>query len=96
MGTLLSYVITITVAAETIPRQAAYAVFLGKYTLGTTLSKSFITGLHSALIVSIVLLIVAGIFSVGRAKRAKPQTMALTGTGGGWQQPAHSDQETKK
>ena len=67
MGTLLSYVITITVAAETIPRQAAYAVFLGKYTLGTTLSKSFLAGLHSALIASISLLIIAGIFSLGRS-----------------------------
>jgi|YelNatPaOPRAMG01_1025707.scaffolds.fasta_scaffold03452_11 EmrB/QacA subfamily drug resistance transporter len=96
MGTLLSYVITITVAAETIPRQAAYAVFLGKYTLGTTLSKSFLTGLHSALIVSIMLLIIAGIFSIGRAKKARPQTWGKDNTGSGWQQASHVEQETKK
>ncbi|EQD62178.1 major facilitator transporter, partial [mine drainage metagenome] len=87
MGTLLSYVITITVAAETIPRADAYAVFLGKYHLGTTLSKTFLTGLHSALIVSIILLVIAGIFSVGRAKRAKPTKSWDQGsTNSGWQE----------
>ncbi len=67
MGTLMSYVITITVAAATVPRYVAFEVFLGLGKLNGKISSKFMTGIHYALFVSIVLLIFAGIFSMVRA-----------------------------
>ncbi|WP_287960113.1 MFS transporter [Acidiplasma sp.] len=63
IGTLLSYVIAITVAAATVPRDVTFEVFLGIGRLNGGLSAKFITGLHSALIVSFIILVLGCIFS---------------------------------
>lgn len=68
MGTLMSYVITITVAAATVPRYVAFEVFLGLGKLNGNVSSKFMAGIHYALFVSIVLLIFAGIFSIIRTR----------------------------
>ncbi|MEM0163919.1 MAG: MFS transporter [Thermoplasmata archaeon] len=68
MGTLMSYVITITVAAATVPRYVAFEVFLGLGKLNGKVSSKFMTGIHYALFVSIILLVFAGIFSIVRTR----------------------------
>jgi MFS family permease len=68
MGTLLSYVITITVATTTVPRAVAFEVFLGIGKLTGRVSTKFLTGIHYALLVSLILLVLAGIFSFVRAR----------------------------
>ncbi|MGC8496787.1 MAG: hypothetical protein ACP5NL_02125 [Thermoplasmata archaeon] len=64
----MSYVITITVAAATVPRYVAFEVFLGLGKLNGKVSSKFMTGIHYALFVSIILLIFAGIFSIARTR----------------------------
>lgn len=63
IGTLLSFVIAITVAAAAVPRYVTFEVFLGIDKLNGGLSAKFITGLHAALFVSMSVLIVGGIMS---------------------------------
>ncbi len=71
IGTLLSYVIAITVAASTVPRYVTFEVFLGIDRLQGGLSSKFIVGLHSALLVSFVILIIGGIASFITALKPK-------------------------
>ena len=66
MGTLLSYVITVSVASLAVSRTVAFEVFLGVH---AKVPASFVNGIHSALTVSIILLIVAGFLSAGRIRR---------------------------
>ena len=66
MGTLLSYVMTVSVASLAVPRAVAFEVFLGVH---AKVPASFINGIHSALIVSIILLIAAGFLSAGRIRK---------------------------
>ena len=66
MGTLLSYVITVSVASLAVSRAVAFEVFLGVH---AKVPASFINGIHSALIVSIILLIAAGFLSAGRIRK---------------------------
>ncbi|HLH86785.1 MAG TPA: MFS transporter, partial [Thermoplasmataceae archaeon] len=63
IGTLLSYVISISVAAVSVPRYVAFEVFLGTGIIDGKITAGFMSGIHSALLVSFVLLIAAGIFS---------------------------------
>jgi hypothetical protein len=64
-----SFAVALFVASMSIPRQMAFAIFLGFGQIsGQQLSKAFVDGIHSALIVSILLLAVALIFSIVRGK----------------------------
>ncbi len=63
IGTLMSYVIAITVAASTVPRYVTFEVFLGVDKLQGGLSSKFIVGLHYALLVSMAVLVVGAIMS---------------------------------
>lgn len=69
MGTLLSYVITISVAAATVPRSVAFEVFLGLGKLTGKVSTKFLIGIHYALFVCMILLIIAGILSIARTRK---------------------------
>ncbi len=72
IGTLGSFVLALSVAALTIPRDVAFQVFLGTVAGGVT--AEFIGGIDSALYVSLVLLGVAGILSFFRGKEARSRT----------------------
>lgn len=72
MGVLFSYVITISVASLSVPRSVAFSVFLGLTNSLGGISSSFMWGIRSALLASLVILIFAGIFSSARA-RSNPQ-----------------------
>ena len=69
IGTLLSYVISISVASISIPRQVAFEVFLGTNSLTGQISNKFLGGIHSALWLSLFFLIAAGALSYFRSTR---------------------------
>jgi EmrB/QacA subfamily drug resistance transporter len=65
IGTLGSFVITITAATVAIPRNTAFSVFIGTSKLVGGISITFLSGIHAALLTCLVILIVAGILSLG-------------------------------
>ncbi len=67
VGNLLSFVTTIAVAGLTLPRSVAFQVFLGTSNLRGGLAVSFLDGLHAALAVSAVILVVAALVSYTRS-----------------------------
>ena len=71
IGTLLSYVIAITVAASTVPRYVTFEVFLGLDKLEGNVSSKFVVGLHSALLVSMIVLVIGAIMSYITGIKAK-------------------------
>jgi MFS family permease len=73
IGTLLSYVIAISVSSVTIPRYVAFEVFLGTTNLIGGVASSFLTGLKSAFYVSLGILAVALVLSALRGKEARAQ-----------------------
>ena len=75
IGTLLSYVISISVASLSVPRYVAFQVFLGTNALTGNVSNLFLGGIHSALLLSLVFLIVAGIMSYFRTTGKKGKTV---------------------
>ena len=68
VGILMSFVVAISVAAASIPRDIAFQVFIGTTNLVGGVSEAFITGIHSALVVSLAILAVAAAMSWGRGK----------------------------
>jgi EmrB/QacA subfamily drug resistance transporter len=68
IGTLGSFVITITAATVAIPRNTAFSVFIGTSKLIGGVSITFLSGIHAALLTCLVILIVAGILSLARGK----------------------------
>ncbi|MFP3065534.1 MAG: MFS transporter [Sulfolobus sp.] len=73
IGTLLSYVIAISVASITVPRYVAFEVFLGTTNLIGGVASSFLDGLKSAFYVSLVILSIALTLSVLRGKEYRTQ-----------------------
>ena len=69
IGTLLSYVIAISVSSLAVSRNVAFEIFLGKVKLIGGVSTSFLNGVHAALIASFIILLIAGTFSM-----VKPQS----------------------
>lgn len=79
IGTLLSYVISISVASISVPRYVAFQVFLGTGSLSGNVSTKFLGGIHTALWISFVFLIIAGAMSYFRnAKNGKEEVGAPT------------------
>ncbi len=66
IGTLFSYVLSISIASVSVPRYIAFEVFLGTSTLRGGISGTFLQGIHTAFFASFALLILAGIFSFFR------------------------------
>lgn len=67
IGTLLSYVISISVASISVPRSVAFEVFLGKTSLTGSVSNLFLGGIHYALVMCLIFLIFGGIMSYFRS-----------------------------
>ena len=72
MGTLLSFVITLSIASASIPRSVAYAVFLGGWNLTGPVGSQFLTGIHAALLGSALILVVAALLSWSRGPSPAP------------------------
>lgn len=66
IGMVCSFAIALLMASLSIPRELAFQIFLGVGGLSSELSQAFITGMHSALIVSIALLVVSMSLSILR------------------------------
>ncbi|MGD0587747.1 MAG: MFS transporter [Thermoplasmata archaeon] len=66
LGTLLSFVLTLSIASATVPRAVAYRVFLGVGTLAGGVGADFLTGIHAALLGSAAILVVAAVLSWSR------------------------------
>jgi len=71
IGILGSFVITIAVAAASIPRQVAFEVFIGTTNLKGGVSDAFLQGVDSALWISLVLVAIAGILSWFRGEERR-------------------------
>jgi MFS family permease len=71
IGILGSFVMAISVASASIPRSVAFEIFIGTTNLSGGVSKEFIAGMDSALLVSLILLAIAGSMSVIRGKEVR-------------------------
>jgi EmrB/QacA subfamily drug resistance transporter len=71
IGILGSFVITITVASASIPRDVAFQVFIGTTNLRGGVSQAFLAGIDGALVVSVGIIALAGLFSWMRGKEAR-------------------------
>ena len=71
IGMVSSFAVALLIASLSIPRQLAFAIFLGVGQIGGSLSQAFTVGMHSALMASISLLAVALLLSVLRGKEAR-------------------------
>jgi EmrB/QacA subfamily drug resistance transporter len=77
IGTLLSYVIAISTSSVTVPRYVAFEVFLGTTNLIGGVASSFLTGLKSALYVSLGILSIALVLSALRGKEDRKQLLQV-------------------
>jgi EmrB/QacA subfamily drug resistance transporter len=73
MGALMSFVLALTIASATIPRDVATAVFLGTASLIGGLGGQFLNGIHAALYVSAAILGVAAVLSWVRGNDVAPR-----------------------
>jgi EmrB/QacA subfamily drug resistance transporter len=76
IGLVGSYVLAISVAAASIPRQVAFEVFVGTKSLSGNVSSAFISGIDHAFYASIAILAVAGVLSLIRGRDVRKQTPA--------------------
>ncbi|HXY47141.1 MAG TPA: MFS transporter [Thermoplasmata archaeon] len=83
MGTLLSFVLALTIASASVPRYIAYAVFLGTTNLVGGVGEQFMDGIRVALWGSVAILTVAAILSWSRGAdqpTAVPSAQPRAGT----------------
>ena len=73
IGLVGSYVLAISVAAASIPRGVAFAVFIGTISLKGGVSQAFIVGIDHAFYASIVILVVAAVLSFSRGRDIRRQ-----------------------
>ena len=72
IGMVCSFAVALFVASISIPRDIAFQIFLGtSVNLGSNLASAFVDGMHSALLTSVSLLIVAFVLSILRGKEAR-------------------------
>jgi EmrB/QacA subfamily drug resistance transporter len=76
IGLVGSYVLAISVAAASIPRQVAFEVFVGTKSLSGGVSQAFISGIDHAFYASIAILAIAFVLSFIRGKDIRNQSPA--------------------
>ena len=74
IGLVGSYVLAISVAAASIPRQVAFEVFIGTSNLAGNVSQAFILGINHAFYASVAILVIAGILSFIRGKEIRGES----------------------
>ena len=72
MGTLISFVLAISIASASVPRYVAYEVFLGTVGSIGPLAGQFLTGIHAALLGSAAVLALAAVLSWSRGRGSAP------------------------
>jgi EmrB/QacA subfamily drug resistance transporter len=71
IGMVCSFAMALLIASLSIPRQTAFAIFLGAGGISQELSAAFVQGMHSALTASIAILAIALLLSILRGKEAR-------------------------
>jgi len=66
IGMVTSFAVALLAAAAAIPRQAAFAIFLGVHRISGSIAAGFVQGLHAALLTAVVLLACAFTLSILR------------------------------
>jgi EmrB/QacA subfamily drug resistance transporter len=66
VGMVFSFSVAILVASRSIPRDLAFAIFVGTTTLHGTIAAAFTTGLHAAFYASVAFMAVAAVLSATR------------------------------
>jgi EmrB/QacA subfamily drug resistance transporter len=74
IGTLASFVIVLTIASLSIPRQTAFSVFIGTSSLIGNVSTQFLTGIDWAFVISLVLLLIGALLSYSRGHENRAKT----------------------
>ena len=67
-GMVFSFSMAILIASRSIPRQVAFAIFVGTAKLHGEIAQVFVNGLHSAFYASMIFLVVAAILSATRVR----------------------------
>jgi EmrB/QacA subfamily drug resistance transporter len=75
IGILGSFVLAISVAAASIPRQVAFEVFIGTTNLTGGVTNEFIAGIDHAFYVSLAILVVAGVLSFIRGRESRKENI---------------------
>jgi len=70
VGMVFSFAMAILVASRSIPRDLAFAIFVGTAKLHGQLAQAFTTGLHSAFYASMAFLVLAALLSASRVRSA--------------------------
>jgi len=68
VGMVFSFALAILVASETITKREAFAIFVGTHSLSRSTAAAFTDGIHSAFYSSTLLMVVAALLSVSRAR----------------------------
>jgi EmrB/QacA subfamily drug resistance transporter len=77
IGTLLSFVLAITIASTSVPRYVTYEVFLGTTNLVGGIGAQFLTGIHAALYGSVLVLVIAAALSWSRGPGSTRGTVGV-------------------
>jgi len=73
VGILGSFVLAISIASASIPRDTAFQIFISTIKLSGGLSSAFITGIDAALYASVVILALAAVLSATRGKEVRAE-----------------------
>lgn len=73
IGTLGSFIITISVASLAVSRNIAFQIFVGTSDLTGKVSAAFVTGMHAVFLISAIILIFAAILSAMRGREDRSQ-----------------------
>ena len=71
IGMVFSFSVAILVASRSIPRELAFAIFVGTSSLHGALATAFTTGLHAAFYASVGFMVIAAILSALRGGKKK-------------------------
>jgi len=71
IGQVSSFALALLIASLSIPRNVAFAIFLGSGGISTQLSASYVQGMHVALLASMSLIVVAFVLSVLAGKESR-------------------------
>ena len=74
IGMVFSFAVAILVAARSIPRGLAFAIFVGTTHLSDHLAGAFTTGLHSAFLSSVGFMLLAALLSATRILHRRKET----------------------
>jgi len=80
-GMVVSFALSLAVAASSLPRDAMLQLFVGtSVSLGSTVMQEFVFGMHRAFLVSFILCLVAAGFSIVRGREARTSAAGLLAT----------------